>query len=300
MHADDAVDIIRAANRLENVSDAVRVAGRAEDAVDVARAGKRLEEIEDISHLCSFSAATLVATANGERAIGTLREGDNVLAYNEALDATGIYTVTAIWVHVDEKLVHLTIDGEQLETTPGHPFYVRYYGWVEAGELHVGDRIRKVDGSYGVVQSVLVVHQPQPMYNLTVETAHTYFVGDLRWLVHNRCRKVKESLQAGEAGAYGDLIKRGKDTDEVVPHHMPQKALKHTSEEKGGALVLTDEEHALTRTFRGKGAVTAQQDKGKSFRDVLATDIQDVRSIAAEKRIAQLCFCKRSGCSLTG
>ena len=29
--------------------------------------------------------------------------------------------------------------------------------------------------------------QPEVMYNLTVETAHTFFVGDERLLVHNEC-----------------------------------------------------------------------------------------------------------------
>lgn len=29
------------------------------------------------------------------------------------------------------------------------------------------------------------VHKPQRMYNLTVEGAHTFFVGDGGWLVHN-------------------------------------------------------------------------------------------------------------------
>jgi len=27
----------------------------------------------------------------------------------------------------------------------------------------------------------------QPMYNITVDEAHTYFVGDEQWLVHNAC-----------------------------------------------------------------------------------------------------------------
>ena len=197
-HADDAVDIIRAANRLENVSDAVRVAGRAEDAVDVARAGKRLEEIEGLSHFCSFSADTLVATANGERAIGTLRQGDHVLAYNEALDATGVYTVTVIWVHVDETLVHITIDGERIETTPEHPFYTQAQGWVPAGDLAVETKVRQADGDYGVVQAVVVVHQPQAMYNLTVDQAHTFFVGSQQWLVHNACN-VQANKAKGDA-----------------------------------------------------------------------------------------------------
>jgi len=37
----------------------------------------------------------------------------------------------------------------------------------------------------GVIQSIEAVHQPQLMYNLTVKTAHTFFVSYGQWLVHN-------------------------------------------------------------------------------------------------------------------
>ncbi|MFN8531670.1 MAG: hypothetical protein U0670_23950 [Anaerolineae bacterium] len=38
---------------------------------------------------------------------------------------------------------------------------------------------------YGTVEQVEVVAQHQQMYNLTVDEAHTFFVGDDQWLVHN-------------------------------------------------------------------------------------------------------------------
>ncbi len=43
-----------------------------------------------------------------------------------------------------------------------------------------------LDGN-GTVESIAVVVDPQPMYNLTVDEAHTFFVGDGDWLVHNTC-----------------------------------------------------------------------------------------------------------------
>lgn len=50
--------------------------------------------------------------------------------------------------------------------------------------------VRKLDGSYGTVERVTVEQRTQPMYNLTVAVAHTFFVGDDGWLVHNvgKCR----------------------------------------------------------------------------------------------------------------
>jgi hypothetical protein len=57
--------------------------------------------------------------------------------------------------------------------------------WVNAGDLDVGDAVRQADGTTGIVQAVVVVERRQPMYNLTVAVAHTFFVGEQQWLVHN-------------------------------------------------------------------------------------------------------------------
>lgn len=60
---------------------------------------------------------------------------------------------------------------------------------------------------------------------------------------------------------------------------MPQVALKFTSRGDGGALVMTQQEHALTRTFGPRGAQTAAADRGLSFRQALAQDVRDARRI---------------------
>jgi len=86
-------------------------------------------------------------------------------------------------------------------------------------------------------------------------------------------------LRAGQAGRFADLDARRVVGDDLTPHHMPQKALGHTSETNGGALVMTTAEHAQTRTYGWRGGQAAMEDAGKPFREVLATDIRDVRSI---------------------
>lgn len=85
-----------------------------------------------------------------------------------------------------------------LETTAEHPFYELESApwlavgqtegrWTDAIELQAGDWVWKADGTSGVVQAVAVVQIPQRMYNLTVDVAHTFFVGQQQWLVHNSC-----------------------------------------------------------------------------------------------------------------
>jgi RHS repeat-associated protein len=144
----------------------------------------------------SFSAKTLVMTPGGLKAISELVEGELVLAYNETTGEIGAYPITDVISHVDPEIVLLTIDGETLETTAEHPFYeLESAPWLAAGEtegrwtdaleLQAGDRVWKADGVSGVVQSVEVAPVPQRMYNLTVAEAHTFFVGEQQWLVHN-------------------------------------------------------------------------------------------------------------------
>jgi hypothetical protein len=164
---------------------------------------------------CSFSADTPVTTAEGQVPIAEVEIGDLVLAYNEALGTTGSYTVTDVLVHADPIITYLTLGGEEIEATPEHPFYTEEHGWVPAGELWVGAQVRQAGGTYGVVQSVLLVQQPQMMYNLSVAQAHTFFVGDGQWLVHNSC-----------GGTYGALVRSGtKDSHHIIQHaavrHLP-------------------------------------------------------------------------------
>ncbi|CAG0926683.1 partial putative deoxyribonuclease RhsB, partial [Thermoflexales bacterium] len=140
--------------------------------------------------ICSFSANTAVTTKVGLRAISTLNVGDQVLAYDETSSTTGVYTVTAVLQHEDPVVTYLVIDGERIETTPEHPFYTQERGWVAARDLWIGAHVRKADGTLGVVESIGSAYRPQQMYNLTVAEAHTFFVGEQQWLVHNECPKV--------------------------------------------------------------------------------------------------------------
>ncbi|MFN8444518.1 MAG: polymorphic toxin-type HINT domain-containing protein [Caldilineaceae bacterium] len=162
----------------------------------------------------SFSADTLVMTARGLRPISELIEGDLVLAWDEATGKQGYFVVTDTISHVDPQIVLLTLDGdpssgsgtETLETTAEHPFYVVEGNqwlpltvngrWVEVGELQVGDDVLQADGTTGEVRSVRVVMVTQQMYNVTVDQAHTFFVGRGQWLVHN----------CGGIGKAGDFI----------------------------------------------------------------------------------------------
>jgi hypothetical protein len=135
----------------------------------------------------SFSADTLVATPKGLVPISELEIGDLVLAYNEATGEFGYYPITATISHTDQQVILLTLEGEVLITTDEHPFLLANGEWADAGDLKIGMEIRQADGTTGRVQGVRVVRDAQPMYNLTVDVAHTFVVGDDQWVVHNTC-----------------------------------------------------------------------------------------------------------------
>ena len=160
----------------------------------------------------SFRAETPVATPTGKQPIASLDVGDTVYAFNEMTGTTGVYTITATISHVDSVIVPLRLENEWIETTPEHPFYALLRGWVDAEDLAIGDSVRRYDGTYGTVQDGWLESTTQQMYNLTVADAHTFFVGDGGWLVHNiDCR-----LPNGDAGKIVGNLERYAGSDGLL------------------------------------------------------------------------------------
>lgn len=65
-----------------------------------------------------------------------------------------------------------------------------------------------------------------------------------------------------------------------VAHHLPQNAFNRTiglSRSEGPALGMTGADHALTRTFAGRGAATMKSDFGLNGRQRMFLDIQQIR-----------------------
>jgi len=166
--------------------------------------------------LSHFSEDTPVSTEDGDVPISEIEVGDTVTAYDEETGEIGEYEVTHTIDHVDEIIIHLYIDGELIETTPEHPFYTVDDEWVNAAELEIGEEIFSLDGDYGTVEAnVTIFDANQRMYNLTVDEANTFFVGDGDWLVHNvDCDEIaREAAQAEAArvkAADGDPSGNGK------------------------------------------------------------------------------------------
>ncbi len=102
--------------------------------------------------------------------------------------------VQAIIVRPVSPMVAVQLsDGSTIRVQPDHPFWVdggpgqSGAGWVKAGQLRPGDRLRTTRGQ-GHAVTVVRVRQhagKAVVYTLTVAQDHTFFVGIAKVLVHN-------------------------------------------------------------------------------------------------------------------
>jgi len=142
-----------------------------------------------INSLYCFVAGTAVLTANGLAAIEEIQQGDLVYAWDEESDAVEIKPVVETYVNETTELTHIFVNGNEIISTPTHPFYSPIKGWTEAVRLHAGDILQTVNGEYVVVERVQheLLESPIEVYNFQVADNHTYYVANSGVLVHNAC-----------------------------------------------------------------------------------------------------------------
>ena len=147
--------------------------------------------------LTCFVAGTMILTASGLVAIENIKAGDKVISTDPETFETAEKTVLETYIREDSKLIHLMINGEEIITTETHPFYVKNRGFVNAGELAIGDELLDSNCNVLLVEnhSVELTDEPVTVYNFQVEDFHTYHVGKCRLLVHNaNCNQEKPVL----------------------------------------------------------------------------------------------------------
>ena len=157
----------------------------------------------------SFAPATLVATAKGEQAIGTLHVGQKVWAYNPKTHKMEQEPILHVWINHDTDLVDLTLTtttaaqhgkaatktSETIHTNKKHPFLTKEKGFLTVGQITLGMHVLRADGTYGVVTGWRVVPGAEMMYDLEVAQDHTFTVGIQQWVVHNCASSLPKALQ---------------------------------------------------------------------------------------------------------
>ncbi|NQV24264.1 MAG: hypothetical protein HQ518_07830 [Rhodopirellula sp.] len=110
----------------------------------------------------------------------------------EADDGTGRRLVTAVFRHVADNVIDVSIEGESelIGCTSNHPFWSHdRQEFVEAGTLEIGERVLSDDGTPRAITRI-TPHRGPPVvvYNFEVDIEHVYVVGESGLLVHNSCR----------------------------------------------------------------------------------------------------------------
>ena len=144
--------------------------------------------------LTCFVAGTMILTASGLVAIENIKAGDKVISTDPETFETAEKTVLETYIREDSKLIHLMINGEEIITTETHPFYVNNRGFVNAGELAIGDELLDSNCNVLLVENhyVELTDEPTKVYNFQVEDFHTYHVGENGVWVHNsNCKLIK-------------------------------------------------------------------------------------------------------------
>ena len=158
-----------------------------------------------------FVAGTQIATEEGSIAIEDIRVGMKVYAHDPETGENALKEVANTFVRESGELVHITVNGEEITTTPTHPFYVPQKGWTDAIRLRAGDRLQLLNGEYVVIEQVQheILETPVTVYNFEVEEFHTYYVTGSAILVHNaNCGDVSR-MTNGKANEVRDKIISG-------------------------------------------------------------------------------------------
>ena len=140
-----------------------------------------------------FVEGTEVLTENGLVNIEDVEVGMKVYSYNEKTEDIELKEVKQTFINTAQKdMVKVTVNGEVIESTSKHEYYVVGKGWTEAFKLEEGNILLNSEGKVVLVENVeLVISDGNEVtvYNMEVADNHNYFVGEECVLVHNKGSK---------------------------------------------------------------------------------------------------------------
>ena len=110
-----------------------------------------------------------------------------------------IGTVTRLFTATSAEIVTIVFNEEKLRCTPRHRFFTDS-GWLAARHLSAGIKVRSLDGEMRPVLAISIEPRETLVFNMRVDSQHTYFVGETGYLVHN------EKDTGGDDGDDGDDI----------------------------------------------------------------------------------------------
>lgn len=173
--------------------------------------------LHDAAEVCavnSFAAGTLVLMADGsKKRIEDIQPGDLVVAGDPQKGVERAEPVQYVIIgHGLKRLYDIQVDGEVIEATYNHPFWVvelQAFAWAE--DLVPGQHVLLADGRAPPIRAISHHEEITTVYNLSIANIHTFFVGPHGVLVHNACgvngspvqkviAQVTKNREAGQKG----------------------------------------------------------------------------------------------------
>ena len=238
----------------------------------------------------------------GLASIEDIRPGDYVYAENTETGEQAYMPVLETFSHEVSETYTVTIEGESIETTSGHPFYVVEEGWVGADELEAGDEVELADGGSGTIDSVEKneLDEPVTVYNFAVMDYHTYYVGENGALVHNKCNADVDTPNAGGSGGQA-LAESGSATPKTIPQQLTQdgqvpvigkmKDLNTSGNVIDGefriADYLPDMGNPQANWHQNSGILRRVMNEGVSIKDVSMYPMNNAGFLGAERNLLQ-------------
>ncbi len=156
--------------------------GGTEGALYGANIGSMVGGVAANFMVACFPAGTHLRTPSGSKPIEEFVAGDEITARDEHNVNASVVDSRVEEVFVREAfLLDLHVGGQLIQTTAEHPFYVKGFGWLPAGELKAGDELSTSQGGWIAVERVESTGKWATVYNLRVADYHTYFVGNAEW-----------------------------------------------------------------------------------------------------------------------
>jgi hypothetical protein len=143
-----------------------------------------------------FVAGTQVSTSTGPMAIEQIQIGECILAQNIETGELAYKPVIGTTVRPPSPLVVISVGGETIRATRGHPFWISGIGWQMAKELKAGQTLHTPHGPLPI--DSISEAEAATCYNLVVADFGTYFITDQHVLVHdNNLRQVTTATVPG-------------------------------------------------------------------------------------------------------
>ena len=149
-----------------------------------------------------FVEGTLVVTSEGNKPIEEIQAGDLVYSTNPETGESEYKEVLRTFRKETDVLIHIFVNGEEIQTTPVHPFWV-VDQWVAAKDLETGDVLTLADGTTATITKTYgeQLDEPVIVYNFEVSEFHTYYVTDTGVLVHNDSKCVTNNSNNSSNGS---------------------------------------------------------------------------------------------------